>query len=72
MKLEIKRGVALGNGIDAYPGHVVEVNDIQARHLINRGSAVATDKPLAGKKENTPAATKSKAAANVKGVKTNA
>lgn len=48
MRLEIKRGVALGGGVDAYPGDVVEVPDFFGQQLITRGTGVKTDKPLTG------------------------
>lgn len=68
MKIEIKRGVCLGGGVDAYPGEVHEVADGFGRQLIARGSAVETDKP-AGKPKaaaKPKAEAKPKAAANDK------
>ncbi len=68
MKIEIKRGICLGSGVDAYPGEVHEVADGFARQLIARGAAVETDKP-AGKPKaaaKPKAETKPKAAVNEK------
>jgi hypothetical protein len=63
MRIEIKRGVCLGGGKDAYPGEVVEVADFFGNQLIMRGSAVQTDKPVTTKASATPAAKGTKAAA---------
>jgi len=63
MRIEIKRGVCLGGGKDAYPGEVVEVADFFGNQLIQRGSAVQTDKDLTAKAAAKPAAKGTKAAA---------
>lgn len=39
VRVEMLRGTCLGNGIDAYPGQVVEVSDTQATQLIAMGRA---------------------------------
>jgi hypothetical protein len=40
VKIKILFGVALGNGVDAYPGDEVEVPNHQALRLVHRGKAV--------------------------------
>jgi hypothetical protein len=41
------RGTCLGDGRDAYPGDIVEVNDVQAAHLISQGRATTAVTPPA-------------------------
>lgn len=44
--LLILSGVCLGNGVDAYPEEVHEVDDGLALSLLHRGKAVEADKAL--------------------------